>query len=101
MPIAHRTMAPAFESEKVMFEIYRDSDAGGRYRVVYFTELDEHNKEKEINDAMRGDHIFDGYLRNFAKDEAKRAVTKMLERLNAGESLNRTEIERELKPFMA
>jgi len=94
-------MSPAFESEKVMFEIYRAVDSNGVYRVVYFTELDEHNKEKEINEAMRGDHVFDGFFRNFSKDEAKRAVNKMLERLNAGESLDRTEIERELKPFMA
>jgi hypothetical protein len=94
-------MAPAFESDKVMFEIYRDPDSSGRHRVVYFTELDEHNKEKEINDAMRGDHIFDGYLRNFGKDEAKRAIARVLERLNAGEPLPAAEIERELKPFMA
>jgi len=101
MLTATRTMAPASQSEKVMFEIYRDPGSSGFYRVVYFTELDEHNKEKEINDAMRGDHIFDGFIRAFGKEEAKRAVAKMLERLNAGESLGRADIERELKPFMA
>jgi len=94
-------MPPAFESEKVMFEIYRAIDSNGVYRVVYFTELDDHNKEKEINDAMRGDHVFDGFIRNFSKEEAKRAVARMLERLNAGELLDRSAIERELKPFMA
>ncbi len=66
-----------------MFEIYREPAAAGRYRVVYFTELDEHNQEKEINDAMRGEHVFDGYLRNHNKEEAKRIVTEILERLNA------------------
>ena len=94
-------MAPAFESEKVMFEIYRESAFSGRFRVVYFTELDDHNKEKEINDAMRGEHLFDGYLRNFTKEEAKRAVAAILERLNGGETLARADIERELKPYMA
>ncbi len=93
-------MAPAFESEKVMFEIYRDPDKGGRHHVVYFTELDEHNKEKEINDAMRGDHVFDGFFRNFAKEQAKRAVTAILERLDAGEKFARADIERELKSFL-
>ena len=95
-------MAPAFESEKVMFEIYRDPEPDGRSRhVVYFTELDEHNKEKEINDAMRGDHVFDGFIRNFKKEEAKRIVTEILERLNAGQRLSPSDMERELKPFMA
>jgi hypothetical protein len=94
-------MSLAIKSEKVMFEIYREASFNRQYRVVYFTELDEHNKEREINDAMRGEHVFDGYLPNYTKDEAKRMVAKIVERLNGGETLNRAEIERELKPFMA
>ena len=62
-------MALAIQSDKVMFEIYRDAEFGRRYHVVYFTELDEHTKDKEINDAMRGEHVFDGYLRNYTKQE--------------------------------
>ena len=50
------------DTKKVMFEIYRDSDFGGRFKVVYFTELGEHDKETEIENAMRGQHIFDGFL---------------------------------------
>jgi len=84
-----------------MFEIYREPEFGRQYRVVYFTELDEHNKEKEINEAMRGEHVFDGYLRNFKKQEGKRIVSEILERLNSGESIGPEDIERELKPFMA
>jgi hypothetical protein len=96
-----RTMAPAIESEKVMFEIYRELSFNRRYRVVYFTELDEHNRDGEINDAMRGEHIFDGFLRNYVKEEAKRGVAALLERLNSGETLGRAEIAQELKPFLA
>ena len=44
----------AFESDKTMFEVYRDVTYGTRYRVVYFTELQDHNKELEINRAMAG-----------------------------------------------
>jgi hypothetical protein len=94
-------MALAIQSDKVMFEIYREPEFGRRYRVVYFTELDEHTKEKEINDAMRGEHVFDGYLRNYTKQEGKRTVAAILERLNSGETLSAAEIERDLKPFMA
>ena len=84
-----------------MFEIYREPEFGRQYRVVYFTELDEHNKEKEINEAMRGEHVFDGYLRNFKKQEGKRIVSGILERLNSGETIGPEDIERALKPFMA
>ena len=94
-------MALAIQSDKVMFEIYRDAEFGRRYHVVYFTELDEHTKEKEINDAMRGEHVFDGFLRNYTKQEGKGVVTAILERLNSGERLSATDIERDLKPFMA
>jgi hypothetical protein len=94
-------MAPGIESEKVMFEIYRELSFNRRYRVVYFTELDEHNKDGEINDAMRGEHIFDGFFRNYVKEDAKRSVTAVLQRLNSGETLARDDIERELKPFLA
>jgi len=94
-------MALAIESDKVMFEIYREPEFDRLYRVVYFTELDEHSKEKEINDAMRGEHIFDGYLRNYTKQEGKRTVAGILERLNSGDKIGVDQIERELKPFMA
>jgi hypothetical protein len=94
-------MSPAIQSEKVMFQIYREPSFNRRYRVVYFTELDDHNRESEINDAMRGEHIFDGFLRNYTKEEAKRVVTGILERLNNGESLGPAEIESQLKQFMA
>jgi hypothetical protein len=94
-------MPPGIQSEKVMFQIYRESAFNRRYRVVYFTELDDHNKESEINDAMRGEHVFDGYLRNYTKEEAKRVVAGILARLNGGETIAPAEIEGQLKQFMA
>ncbi len=93
-------MPLAFESDKVMFEIYRDPTWSGRYRVVYFTELTDHNREQEFNQALRGEHFFDGFLSNHGKNEAKQAINQLLERLNAGESLDREEVERVLKPYM-
>lgn len=94
-------MAPAIQSEKVMFQIYREPSFNRRFRVVYFTELDDHNRDAEINDAMRGEPIFDGYLRNYKKEEAKRVVAEILARLNNGENIGRADIEGQLKPFMA
>ncbi|MGH9675199.1 MAG: hypothetical protein ACRD44_18665 [Bryobacteraceae bacterium] len=77
----------AFESDKTMFEIYRETTYSGEYRVVYFTELQDHNKEIEINRAMAGEHFMDGFIRDYRKDEAKAIIDGMLSRLNGGERL--------------
>lgn len=89
-----------FESDKIMFEIYKEGTYSGRYCVVYFTELQDHNKEQEINRAMAGEHVFDGFIRTFKKDQAKDAIDKLLQRLNSGEKIQRPQIEEELTPFM-
>ncbi len=87
------------ESDKVMFEIYRDPVYNGKYRVVYFTELNDHNREQEFNHALRGDHVFDGFIRNYGKERAKETISRLLERLNSGERVVADEIARELQPF--
>src|SRR5487761_1402241 len=87
------------ETDKIMFEIYREATYSGRYKVVYFTELQDHNREFEISRALAGEHFFDGFIRGFRKEEAKQALQQMIERLNAGERIDRAEIEQALKPF--
>jgi hypothetical protein len=93
-------MAMSIESDKVMFEIYRDPAYSGRYCVVYFTELNDRNRELEFNHALRGDHVFDGFLRNHGKEEAKRLITGILERLNRGDEVKPAEIREALRPYM-
>jgi len=87
--------------DKIMFEIYRDVSRNGAYEVIYFTELDDHNREAEINRAANGEHIYDGFIRNRGKDQAKLVLGSILERLNKGESLQAAEIERALLPYTA
>jgi len=94
-------MPLATDTKKVMFEIYREADFSGRYRVVYFTELGEHDKETEIDDAMRGEHIFDGFLLHRERNEAKQVVGEILERLNRGERIESAAIEEMLQPYLA
>ncbi len=91
----------AMDSDKVMFEIYRDATYTGKYRVVYYTELNENNKEWEINKAMAGEHFYDGFIKNFGKDEAKDIIDALLKRMNDGENLSGSDIERELGTHMA
>jgi len=86
----------AFESDKTMFEVYRESTYTGKFRVVYFTELQDHNKESEINHAMAGEHFFDGFIKNFGKEEAKEIIGSLLDRMNNGESLSTGEFAKAL-----
>jgi hypothetical protein len=90
-----------FESDKVMFEIYRETEYTGRYKVVYFTELGDHNKESEINHALAGEHFFDGFIKNYRKDEAKEIIESILGRLNRGEPVAPDEVERALGEHIA
>lgn len=91
----------AFDSEKTMFEIYRETQYTGLYKVVYFTELQDHNKDSEINHALAGEHYFDGFLKNFGKEDAKQLIDGILARLNSGERLNPEQIAAELREHLA
>ena len=83
--------------DKTLFEIYRD--AAGTFRVVYFTELDAHERDHEIERAMSAAHVFDGFLRAGDRN-AKACVTELVGRLNAGEHLDCGTIGRALGPFL-
>jgi hypothetical protein len=89
------------DTKKLMFEIYREADFSGRYKVVYFTELGEHDKEAEIADAMRGEHIFDGFLLHRNRNQAKQILEQILDRLNNGEVITSSEIEQTLQAYLA
>ena len=90
----------ACESDKTMFEIYRETTYQGKYKVVYFTELGDVTREYEISRAMAGEHFYDGFIKNYQKEKAKEVITKILKRMNSGEALAQADVERELKPFM-
>ena len=90
----------SLQSSKIMFEIYKEAAYQGRYKVVYFTELQDHNREFEINRALAGEHFYDGFIRNHQKEEAKQAIGRILDRLNEGEALSVLEIETVLQPYM-
>lgn len=79
-----------------MFEIYREVEYDRLYRVVFFTELDEHNKEREIGRAMAGEHFFDGFIKSRRRSEGRDRIEQIVRRLNDGESLSPEGVEREL-----
>lgn len=89
------------ESDKIMYEIYREEGYDKRYRVVFFTELTDHNKEREINRALAGQHVYDGFIREWRKEEAKAIIHAFVERMNAGEEPPIEELEASLKGYAA
>ncbi len=87
-----------FQSDKTMFEIYREGDFNKKFRVVYFTELDEHNKEAEINHALLGEPVFSGFLRDDMKSEGRAIIDDLIRRMNeSGEAFGEEEISEKLK----
>jgi len=89
-----------FSGEKVMFEIYREAGYNHRFKVVYFTELNDHSRETEINRALAGEHYFDGFLKGWRKQEAKALIEDWIARLNRGEELPPELLAEHLREFM-
>ena len=87
-------------SDRIMFEIYRESDFNKDFRVVYYTELHESNKEFEINRALSGIHVYDGFFRDSSSNEAKKTISDVIARLNGGEKLDEDVIDIILSPYM-
>jgi hypothetical protein len=88
------------ESDKIMFQVYREAGYNRKYRVVYFTELHDHNRETEINRAVAGKTFFEGFIRNFKKDQAKQIIENAIQKLNDGEMVDPEDLARDLGPFM-
>ena len=88
-------------ADRVMFEVYREGSYNRKYRVVYFTELGDYNRDAEINRAMAGDHFLDGFLAESHKEEAKAVIAEALARLNDGEELTPEDLEGRLADYLA
>lgn len=89
----------AFESDKIMFEIYKDTLYNKKFRVVYYTELNENNKHSEITRAMSGSSHFDGFIKDYRKEEAKKIIEEIVISLNEGAEIPKDEIKNRLKEF--
>lgn len=86
---------------KIMFEVYREGGYDRRYRVVYFTELNDHNRDHELNRCLAGESFYSGYLAESSRKEARAVITAALRRLNDGEELTPEQLEAELAPHLA
>ena len=86
---------------KIMFEVYREGGYDRRYRVVYFTELNDHNRDTELNRCIAGTSFYSSFLREDSRKDARVVINKAIERLNDGEELSPSQLEAELEPFLA
>jgi len=89
----------ALATDRIMFEIYRETAYSGRYRVVYFTELNDHNRDTEINRALAGEHFLDGFIQSFRKDEAKKIIDAAVAQLNDGKPVDPKALAEALAPY--
>ena len=85
--------------DRVMYEIYREEGYGQRTRVVYYTLLEEHQRDIEITRAMAGHHIYDGFFPAHRQADAQQAIEAVIARIDAGESLTEPQIDELLTPY--
>jgi hypothetical protein len=88
-----------YESDKIMFEIYQDKQYNEKFHVVYYTELNENNKHTEINRALAGISLFDGFIKDYGKDKAKVIIEGIVKDLNEGTQYTKEEIKEKLKEY--
>jgi hypothetical protein len=98
-------LAPVGEAAKaaakIMFEVYREGGYDRRYRVVYFTELNDHNRDTELNRCLAGTSFYSSFIQESTRKEARLVINDALNRLNEGEDLTPAQFERELADFLA
>ena len=96
-------VSPASDN-KTMFEIYRESDYNRAFHFVFFTDLDEHNRGKEIARAAAGETVFHGFVGDDRKEAARAEVAAIVDELNAMDedtaAMPDGEIQRRLGPFL-
>ena len=86
---------------KIMFEVYREGGYDRRFRVVYFTELNDHNRGHELDRCLAGESFLSGYLAETSRKEARAVIGGALKRLNDGDPLTPQGLAAELEPHLA
>jgi hypothetical protein len=88
------------EIGKIMFEVYRELAFDRRYRAVYFTDLDEAQRDAAIEAACAGEHVFDGFIKAEDREAATRVLESFLARVNAGANASVEELAGLLAAFL-
>jgi hypothetical protein len=90
--------------EKTMFEIYREGDYNRAFHCIFYTELEEHAREKEIARAAAGQTVYSGFVADDRKAAAREEIERIVDELNDMDEdeagMPRAEIERRLAPYL-
>jgi hypothetical protein len=90
--------------EKTMFEIYRETDYNRAFHSIFYTELEEHAREKEIARAAAGETVYSGFVADERKEAAREEIERIVDELNDMDEdeagMPRAEIERRLAPYL-
>lgn len=70
------------ESDKTLFEIYREADYNRSYRSVFYTDLEEHARDKEIARAAAGETLVSGFVADDDKEAARAVVEEIVDELS-------------------
>ena len=90
--------------DRTMFEIYRESDYNRAFHSIFYTDLEEHAREREIARAAAGQTVYSGFIADERKDAAREEIERIVDELNDMDEddagMPRAEIERRLAEFL-
>ncbi|MCA9648823.1 MAG: hypothetical protein KC501_02890 [Myxococcales bacterium] len=90
--------------DKTMFEIYRETDYNRSFHCIFYTDLDEHVREREIAKAAAGQTVFTGFIADALKDSAREEIERIVDELNDMDEdeagMPKEEIEQRLAAFL-
>ena len=91
--------------EKTMFEIYRETDYNRAFHYIFYTELEEHGREKAISKAAAGETVYSGFLSDEHREAARGVIETIVDELNDMDEdeagMDSTTIETRLAAFLA
>ncbi len=88
------------DTDRIMFEVYRGTGCKTDYRVVYFTELGDTERDREIDAAMSGEHFFGGFITAADAPFAKHIIHAFTQGLNDGAAATKEDLVRLLGPCL-
>lgn len=65
-----------------MFEIYRETGYNSAFHCIFYTDLEEHARDKQITKAANGETVFSGFVRDDDKEQARGVVESIVDELN-------------------
>jgi len=90
--------------DKTMFEIYRETDYNRAFHSIFYTDLEEHAREREIAKAAAGKTVYSGFVADERKEAAREEIDRIIDELNEMDEdeagMPTSEIEKRLAEYL-